>query len=384
MKKKNYLFFVLLVAISIISCKSASGLEEVLKTYSVANKTECETKDGYWYKDKCWANFKETNNNITASEIDAEVDKQLTSVKDFGLELNNNNYKLDLFLPQIDEEENEFTFISVFTNKNGKKQTLVQVAPLKAMEKEKKKFSVQSVLFDADLSVLKDNQEAKISSYIIAKGKAEVIKTGDNEETMLLDFKGSLSSKKDSSTMPYTVKAGMMLTGIGNTTLEVKGNEVYLNGILGTISYKQFKNLIKEHPEVKTIVLEKVPGSINDAVNMHTGKLIKNAGFTTKVLANSQISSGGVDLFCAGRKRVVTKGAKIGVHSWSGGSFSAGELPKDHPAHQYQIAYFNEVLGSPNGEDFYFYTLQSASFNDIHWMSIDEVKTWNLATEINK
>ncbi|QTE24311.1 hypothetical protein [Polaribacter cellanae] len=172
--------------------------------------------------------------------------------------------------------------------------------------------------------------------------------------------------------------------GVGNTTLKVKGNEVYLNGILGSISYTQFKDLIKNHPEVKTIVLEKVPGSINDDVNMQTGRLIKNAGFTTKVLANSQISSGGVDLFCAGRKRVVTKGAKIGVHSWSGGSYTAADLPKDSSEHQAQINYFNEVLGAPLGKEFYFYTIEAAPFKGVHWMSIEEINKWQIATQINK
>ena len=62
--------------------------------------------------------------------------------------------------------------------------------------------------------------------------------------------------------------------------------------------------------------MTQISGSVNDAVNMHTGRLLRKNGFTTKLLSDSDIASGGVDLFCAGAKRIVEKGAKIGVHSW--------------------------------------------------------------------
>ena len=134
------------------------------------------------------------------------------------------------------------------------------------------------------------------------------------------------------------------------------------------------------HKNVKTIVLTQVDGSINDAVNMHTGRILREAGLNTKVLEDSDIASGGVDLFCAGKKRFIAKGAKLGVHSWSGDNINADELPKNHPAHQYQLAYFTQMLGKKRGTDFYFYTLTSAPPESIHYMSEEELKNWKLKT----
>ncbi len=99
-------------------------------------------------------------------------------------------------------------------------------------------------------------------------------------------------------------------------------------------------------------------------------------------MKDSEIASGGVDLFCAGKKRIVEKGAKIGIHSWCCLNYlSAAEIPKDHPAHQYQIAYFTMCLGADIGPDFYFHTLTSAPFNGIHWMSDADIQKWTVSTE---
>lgn len=103
---------------------------------------------------------------------------------------------------------------------------------------------------------------------------------------------------------------------MGDSKLKIIGDEAFLSGDLGTKAYAQIKDLIENHPNVKTLVLTSISGSVNDAVNMHTGRLVHEAKLNTKVLANSDIASSAVDLFCAGENRIVEKGAKIGIHSW--------------------------------------------------------------------
>ena len=52
---KNYLFLSILIPYIILSCSGQSSeLSEILKTYDVNSKNTCDSKDGYWYKDKCW------------------------------------------------------------------------------------------------------------------------------------------------------------------------------------------------------------------------------------------------------------------------------------------------------------------------------------------
>ena len=182
-------------------------------------------------------------------------------------------------------------------------------------------------------------------------------------------------------------EANEAVMGMGTSRFEISGEEAFLSGILGTATYHQLKRIIENNPEVKTIVLHRVEGSINDEVNMHTGRILREAGLNTKVLSDSDIASGGVDLFAAGVERIVEKGARLGVHSWGGGpteEHSRGDkLPENHPAHQYQLQYFRQMLGTELGPDFYFYTLQAAPVDGMHYMSDQEIKDWKLATSFH-
>lgn len=355
----------------------AQSLKQVLKTYKKDSKIDCDKKGGYWYKGKCWANFAEFDDGISISEIDVEVEKQLDAAKKYGITINDKNEEIDFFFIEVDEQGGEMILITVYKDNEGPK-TLLQIAPLKKMRK--KSFEADAILLNTNLMELDDEDQANIPSMIIAQGTSQIHRQKEDE----IDFsiKGSLIGIKEGQESSFTMKAGEILSGMGDTTLEIKGSEVFINGTLGTKSYKQFKDLIEQHPEVKTIILQNVPGSVNDAVNMHTGRIIREAGLATKVMADSKISSGGVDIFCAGKERIITQGAALGIHSWGGGSLSADDFPKDHPAHQYQIAYFTMCLGEGRGPDFYFRTLEAAPAGDMHWMDWEEIKKWNIATEL--
>lgn len=166
----------------------------------------------------------------------------------------------------------------------------------------------------------------------------------------------------------------------GNSELKVNGNKAVLSGTLGTKSYIQIKELIDQHPEVKTLEFDFVPGSLNDDINMHTGRLIRNAGLNTYISSTGEAYSGGVDLFAAGNVRQYQDGAQLGVHSWCcEGDKPANLLSKSDKAHWAQVTYFNEILA--NGSEFYFYTINAADFDDIHVMKKNELVDYNLVTE---
>ena len=113
---------------------------------------------------------------------------------------------------------------------------------------------------------------------------------------------------------------------------------------------------------------------------MHTGRLVRAANLATHVPADGDINSGAVDLFTAGAARTAEPGAILGVHAWCcEGELSAGELPRGSRAHGAQLTYFREMLG-PIGEDFYFFTLDAAPFDDIHPMTPDEMDRFGLLT----
>lgn len=151
-----------------------------------------------------------------------------------------------------------------------------------------------------------------------------------------------------------------------------------VNGLLGKSAHKNFLRLVEEYPDVNTLLLEQVPGSINDEYNMQTGHLVRELGMTTMVMSHSEIASGGVDLFCAGLKRDIESGAKLGVHSWSGGGKEATDYPEDDEAHNAQLEFFSTMLGDSLGPVFYFYTIYAAPADSIHWMSNEELEHYGL------
>ncbi len=159
-------------------------------------------------------------------------------------------------------------------------------------------------------------------------------------------------------------------------TIEMKENKGYVNGILGKTFYRKLLVFTKEHPNIKNLVLENIPGSVNDEWNVKSCSLIHHNGMNTELLPHSIIASGGVDLFISGNKRTIAKGAKIGVHSWSDGKKEGKDYPRDSDQHDVFIEMFDLIEMDTS---FYWYTLIAAPANDIHWMSDEEIERYKLS-----
>lgn len=335
---------------------------------SAENSSQCSEIGGYWYNNKCWKDFED--DGISKTEIDSTVSAQMKVINTSKLVMDNQTYPLIAFLPL--EEKEGILMVTVYGTKDNYK-TLIFPTGKKDIENEI--LETTALLFDGDA----------ISGTLDEKTKQKGTATVNviDLDNLNIEVSGKISTNENSETKDFSFKANESVLGAGNSHIVIKENEAYLSGDLGTVTYAQIKNLIKNNPEVKTIVMTQISGSVNDAVNIHTGRLLRENGFTTKLLSDSDIASGGVDLFCAGKKRIVEKGAKIGVHSWCCvNDLTAIEIPKEHPAHQYQLEYFTMVLGAEKGPAFYFYTLEAAPFDDIHYMTDEEIKKWNIATEI--
>jgi hypothetical protein len=330
------------------------------KAVSSNTQQTCEEKDGYWYNEKCWEGF--SDEGIAEKDIDSVVEAQMKLIKEATITFNGKKHEINFFFPE--QEEGSILLVTAF--KDMQETVIVVIPEGDIKEGEKSSFEAQAIYLKGNIM----NQEEG-EPEMIAQGVA----TGTVDEDFNVKIEGTL---KGESEYTFTINGNEGVMGAGNSEIEIKGNEAYLSGTLGTITYSQIKNIIDNHKNVKTIVLTQVDGSINDAVNMHTGRILREAGLNTKVLADSNIASGGVDLFCAGTKRTIIKGAKLGIHSWAGGNIKADELPKDHPAHQYQLAYFTQMLGAENGPNFYFRTLTAAPPESIHYMSDKELKDWKL------
>ncbi|MDA9970464.1 hypothetical protein N9E56_01375, partial [Flavobacteriaceae bacterium] len=158
--------------------------------------------------------------------------------------------------------------------------------------------------------------------------------------------------------------------GLKPPTIEIKGDKAYVNGTLGITFYDLFVETLNKHPELKTIVLLDIPGSVNDEWNLKSCLLLNKKGLNTELLNNSIVESGGTDLFVSGKKLIIADGAKIGVHSWAGGKKSATDYPKGHKEHKMFLDLYKSVDVDTS---FYWFTLQAAPADGMHFMTKDEI-----------
>ena len=172
------------------------------------------------------------------------------------------------------------------------------------------------------------------------------------------------------------------LTKYGIFHVEDNGTTVTMNGTIGGRTEKHWDNLVKDHPNVDRLVMGNCPGSKNDDANLRVSKKIYYQGMHIHLNSDSEIASGAVDMFLAGTARTIDSGARVGVHSWGGIGKNGNELPEDDPERDKYINYYVSVgMAEQDARDFYFFTLNAAPANDMHWMTEAELEQYNMATQ---
>lgn len=173
----------------------------------------------------------------------------------------------------------------------------------------------------------------------------------------------------------------MLFLTMDNTAaaFRVEGSVAYMNGVITSGTPARVLELIMEHPEVRIIELQQVPGSIDDEANLRAAMMVYNHRFTTRLSEHSTVASGGTDFFLAGWQRELVPGARLGVHSWSGENGVEGcDVARDDPEHQKYLRFYRRV-GVP--DEFYWYTLKVAPAGGIHWMTPREIEKYHVITK---
>lgn len=159
---------------------------------------------------------------------------------------------------------------------------------------------------------------------------------------------------------------------------EVDGTEATMSGLINSSTPDDVRALIAENPEVTTIVMLEVQGSIDDVANLEASLLIREAGLNTHLNADGLVASGGVDFYLAGVERTFEPGATFGVHSWADLAGTEGkDIPQDDPEHDKYLDYYDQVGISA---DFYWFTLEAAPADDIYIMTPEDLETYGFAT----
>ena len=160
-------------------------------------------------------------------------------------------------------------------------------------------------------------------------------------------------------------------------TFEIDGNNAIMTGTINGSTPFRVMELVYYHPEVQTIVMADAPGSVDDVSSVRASRIVRAHGLNTHVPSDGEVASGGTDFFQAGVKRTCEKGAKFGVHSWSEFGAEGTDYPKDDEVHQMYLEYCDD-MGIPRS--FYWYTLEAASAEDIHYMTEEELAKYNMLT----
>ncbi len=224
---------------------------------------------------------------------------------------------------------------------------------------------LEELRFDSETMV---RAEAQVVLEMLDDDKDGVVSRGEVPQDEIGLFV-ELDADHDGLVSVGEIEAAMLREN-SSATFEVDGARCIMTGVIGPSTPARMLELIVEHPDVRTIVLLDVPGSMDDPSNLRAARMVHRHGFTTIVPHNGEIASGGVDFFLAGVVRVVERGGALGVHSWSDGSRAGSAFPRDDSSHEQYLEFYREVEVP---EAFYWYTLESASPDDVHWMTRAEM-----------
>ncbi len=190
---------------------------------------------------------------------------------------------------------------------------------------------------------------------------------------------GELRRVEDAQDVAFQLELGW---GAGSSTFALDGSRAVMSGEIGSGTLAQLAHLINWHPEVDTLVLANVPGSVDDDALRAAGRLVREVGLRTEVPAEGFAASGAVDLFAAGTDRSVGDGATLAVHAWEdpGEGVAADEIPPADARHGPYLDYLSEMLGDVAGPDFYFFTINAAGPDDLHLLTDAEIERYGLVT----
>lgn len=152
-----------------------------------------------------------------------------------------------------------------------------------------------------------------------------------------------------------------------------------MNGVIGSNTPQHWTNFITAFPETTHLIMKDCPGSMDDEANLQVARQVRMKDLSVHLPADAEIASGAVDFYLAGTTRTRDTGSRIGVHSWSDGNQEATAFPVGHAHHQPYINYYVEMgLSQADAEAFYYFTINAATADNIHWMTDEEIEQYKL------
>jgi hypothetical protein len=150
-----------------------------------------------------------------------------------------------------------------------------------------------------------------------------------------------------------------------------------MNGVINGNTLAVMKKLLADYPKINKLVMQQVPGSMDDEINLQASRLIRQHNIATHIPAGGMVASGGTDMFLAGAVRTIEPGALLGVHAWAAGDKEATDYPKDHQEHVKYLNYYKE-MNIPSA--FYWFTIKAAPADGMYWMVTPDLVKYSVLT----
>ncbi len=157
----------------------------------------------------------------------------------------------------------------------------------------------------------------------------------------------------------------------------IDGHTAALVGATDERSPAQFARMMRDYPALSRLELVECPGTYEDLSNLRLGRMIRAAGLVTHVPRGGSVRSGGVELFLAGKERLVDEGAEFAVHSWADeDGREATEYAADAPENRKYLAYYREMgMDAATAQQFYAMT-NSVPYGSARWFGAGEMLHW--------
>ncbi len=157
----------------------------------------------------------------------------------------------------------------------------------------------------------------------------------------------------------------------------VDPSRAVLVGTTNAATPGQFAALLNAYPGLRTLDLVEAPGTENDRANLEVGRMIREAGLTTRVPAGGSVRSGAVELFLAGARREVEDGARFAVHSWRDNrGREARDFAQGSPEHRYYLDYYREMGMSDAGARSFYAMTNSVPNARARWLDAEDMRGW--------
>lgn len=148
-------------------------------------------------------------------------------------------------------------------------------------------------------------------------------------------------------------------------------------GVTDQQSPAQFRAMLRDFPQLRTLVLVECPGTDHDIANLAVGRMIRGARIETYVPAHGSVRSGAVELFLAGERRRIDDGAEFAVHSWRDTrGREAGDFGADEGANATYLAYYREMGMSARQARAFYDMTNSVPHADARWLTAQDMRGW--------